>query len=109
MSKRMFRNRPYSTPHYPTVEQFDEHRRTFLGQLGATLLGALVLGELPDVSPEPAANSRRKPPREPKGKGKKKGGKKKKKKHAQKKRPRLRPPNVTLGLSTGNSARIDED
>ena len=107
MSKRAFRKQPGSPPKYPTLEQFDENRRTFLGHLGAALLGALVLGELPD----PHGNNGRKRPEDPKKKGKKKDGKqqqKKKKKKQANKNP-LKRPRVFLGFSTGNNvARIDE-
>lgn len=104
MSKRAFRKRPAAPPRYPTVEQFDADRRTFLGQLGATLLGALVAVDMAD----PLGNNGRKRPDAPAKKKKKGGKKKKKKKHAQKKKP-IKQPRVFLGLSTGNVARIDDE
>ncbi len=110
MAKRAFRKQSGSdTPRYPTLEQFDADRRTFLGQLGAALLGAAVtLSEMPGTM----GNNGRKRREDPKKKGKPTGGQKKKnKKKKNKKKARLKRrkrPHVYLGLSTGNTARIDE-
>ena len=103
MSKRAFRKQPGSTPQYPTLEQFDGNRRTFLGHLGAALLGALVLGDLPDLQ----GSKKKKPP------GKKRpgdtGGKKKKGKKPPKRKPKKKPPPDDLdGMVMGLPARIDE-
>jgi hypothetical protein len=46
MSKRLFRRTPEEgskAPTYPTLEEFDQNRRSFLWQLGAAILGSSVI------------------------------------------------------------------
>ncbi len=44
MSKRLFRPRQKDdSAHYPTIEEFDQNRRTFFSHLGAVLMGSLLI------------------------------------------------------------------
>ena len=107
MTKRTFRQRPMQQPRYPTLEQFDADRRGFLGQLGAGLLGLLVMGSKtnkPDKPPakKPPTSKKKRPPSK-----KKRAGKKHKKKRGKRNKPKP-PPDALLGLLLEGGARIDE-